>query len=405
MKLKLYSEFGTLKKVLMLRPGREIERLTPENTSELLFEDVPYLEAMQKEHDEYASLIKSSSDAKIYQVRQLMLEILRDLNLRRSLLDKVVRKDCSPEIKDEIVSLFSTAETVNLLIAGFTVNDLKKKFQSGILDSIDENEYLIPPSPNFYFMRDPSAVIQSGVINSNMKYSGRQIESTLIKTIFENHPEFKEAYHQVFPGNNRSGTIPTIEGGDVLVVSEKVLVIGCSERTESAAIREVAESVLKGGSVERVYEVKLPKRRNYMHLDTVFSLIDENLVLTYSEAMNAIAETSVYHYDRGNNVSSTLHKEQVNESLVSILKKEIGNLEIVETGYGFPEAASREQWYDGANVFAIGPRRVISYDRNKLTNRALRDRGVEVLEIRSSELSRGLGGPRCMALPVERDMI
>ncbi len=405
MKLKLHSEYGTLKKVLMLRPGREIERLTPENTSELLFEDVPYLEAMQKEHDEYVNLIKDSSEAKIYPVRQLLLEILRDVNQRSLLLDKVIRKDTNREIRDEIISKYSTAEAVNLIIAGLTVYDLKKKSKSPIFNSFGENDYLIPPSPNFYFMRDPSAVVQSGVINSNMKYSGRQIESALIKTIFENHPEFKEAYHQVFPAKNRSGNVPTIEGGDVLVVSQKVLVIGCSERTESAAIQEVAETVLKEGPVERVYEVKLPKRRNYMHLDTVFSLIDENLVLTYSEAMNSIAETSVYHYDPGNKTSAGLKKEQLNESLIAILKKEISNLEIVETGYGFPEVASREQWYDGANVFAIGPRRVISYDRNKITNRALRDRGVEVLEIRSSELSRGLGGPRCMALPVERDMI
>ena len=121
--------------------------------------------------------------------------------------------------------------------------------------------------------------------------------------------------------------------------------------------------------------------------------------------MNDIPETSVYHYDQESGGKPVLHKEQLNESLTTILKKEIPYLDIVETGYGFPEIASREQWYDGANVFAIGPRRVISYDRNKITNRALRDRGVEVLEIRSSELSRGLGGPRCMALPVERDLI
>lgn len=405
MKLKLFSEFGTLKKVLMMRPGKEIERLTPENTSELLFEDVPYLEAMQKEHDEYANLIKTSSDARVYHVRQLLLDILRDPGIRKSLIENVIRQNAYPELSEDILNLFSTAETVTLLIAGLTVRDLKKKSKTKILETLNEKDYLIPPSPNFYFMRDPSAVVQTGVINSNMKFSGRQVESTLIRAILKNHPEFREAYQQVFPSTSPAKSVPTIEGGDVLVVSRKVLAIGRSERTASEAIRQVAETVLSEGTVERVYEVALPKRRNYMHLDTVFSIIDENLVLTFSEAMNDIAETYVYRYHQNANGKGELHKEEINESLITILKKEIDNLEIVETGYGFSDAASREQWYDGANVFAIGPRKVISYDRNKLTNRALRDRGVEVIEIRSSELSRGLGGPRCMTLPVERDEI
>jgi arginine deiminase len=405
MKLKLFSEFGTIKKVLMLRPGKEIERLTPENTSELLFEDVPYLEAMQKEHDEYASLIRSSTDVKLYHVRQLLLDILRDADIRKSVIEKVLKKNSYPELCEDILSYYSTAETVTLLIAGLTVREMKIKSKIKVLHEMDDREYLIPPSPNFYFMRDPSAVVQTGVINSNMKYSGRQVESTLIRAILKNHYEFKEAYQQVFPSPKHSDTVPTIEGGDVLVVSKKVLAIGRSERTESEAIRQVAEAVLSEGTVERVYEVSLPRRRNYMHLDTVFSIIDENLVLTYSEAMSDIGETAVYRFNKKSDGTGELHKEQTGDSLITILKKEIRNLEVVETGYGFPEIASREQWYDGANVFAIGPRRVISYDRNKLTNRALRDRGVEVIETRSSELSRGLGGPRCMTLPVEREDI
>ena len=310
-----------------------------------------------------------------------------------------------PGLCDEILSYYSTAETVNLLIAGLTVQELKSKSKNFRPGDFKDNEYLIAPSPNFYFMRDPTAIVQNGVILSNMKYSGRQNESAIINLILKNHPEFRDAYSQVFPSPSLAGKIPTIEGGDVMVVSKKVLAIGCSERTESAAIMEVARQVLESGVVERVYEVKLPQRRNYMHLDTVFSSIDENLVLTFSEAMGDIPETYVFRGEPGPDGKFRLHKEQISESLISILKKEIKYLEIVETGYGYPEVASREQWYDGANVFAIGPRRVISYDRNRLTNRALRDRGVEVLEIRSSELSRGLGGPRCMALPVERDEI
>jgi arginine deiminase len=239
-----------------------------------------------------------------------------------------------------------------------------------------------------------------------MKFSGRQFESHIVKLIFTNHPEFKDHYKEVFPGDGDSDYCPTIEGGDVIVLSPKVLAIGCSERTQSESIQKVAEKVLADGKVERVYEVRLPTERNYMHLDTVFAIIDENLIITYPEAMNTLLETFVYRFDDvDENGKVSVHRESIKKSLISILKREIPHMEVVETGYGHPDYSSREQWYDGANVFAIGPRRVISYDRNKLTNRALRDKGVEVLEINSSELSRGLGGPRCMTMPIERKNI
>jgi arginine deiminase len=190
----------------------------------------------------------------------------------------------------------------------------------------------------------------------------------------------------------------------VIVLSDHALAIGNSERTDRKAIEEVARQVMKEGNVQRVYEVDLPTKRNFMHLDTVFTMIDENLIVTYPDAMDSILRTSVWHADEKDDKGNLqLKEERVNESIISILKKEIPYLEVIETGAGNPDIASREQWYDGANVFAVGPRRVISYNRNKFTNRALREIGVEVLEIPSSELSRGLGGPRCMTMPVDRN--
>lgn len=390
----------------MHRPGWEIERLTPQNTSELLFEDVPFLEAMQKEHDEYTKLIKDVTDAKVYRLRQLLLDILVDEHLKNSILKDALSQANQRNISEDIISTYSTAEIINLLISGLRVNEIKKKLPNFKNSELKEENYLIYPSPNLYFMRDPAAVIQNGVISSNMKYSGRQFESHLLKLIFTNHPEFKNFYHEVFPGDSKTNDCPTIEGGDVIVISPKVLAIGCSERTESRAIQKVAKRVLTERTVERVYEVKLPSKRNFMHLDTVFSIIDENLIVTYPEAMDTLLETFVYKLDSvSDNNEIKIHRESIKKSLISILKLEIPHLEVVKTGYGDPDFASREQWYDGANVFAIGPRRVISYDRNKLTNRALRDNGVEVLEIDSSELSRGLGGPRCMTMPIERKII
>jgi arginine deiminase len=236
-----------------------------------------------------------------------------------------------------------------------------------------------------------------------MKFSGRQRESNLLRLIFNNHPTFRDDFKMIYPTPDLLDDPPTIEGGDVIVLSKKALAIGCSERTEVKAVEAVAKQVFKDDEVERVYEVNLPAKRNFMHLDTVFTIIDENLVVTYPDAMNSILQTCVYRKTgEDENGTPTVHRECINESIINVLKDEILYLEVIETGDGNPDFASREQWYDGANVFAISPRRVISYNRNKFTNRALKAVGVEVLETSSSELSRGLGGPRCMTMPLQR---
>jgi arginine deiminase len=323
--------------------------------------------------------------------------------LKSSLLKKTLTKSASTYLMDDILERYSTAECASMLIAGIKVKELKKKIRGLQISKLDEEDYIINPSPNLYFMRDPAAIVQDGVICSHMKFSGRQGESSLLKSIFENHPDFKEIYIPVYPSHSIEKDTPSIEGGDVIVLSEKALAIGCSERTDEKAIQLVASQILHTSTVERVYQVDLPSKRNFMHLDTVFTLIDENLIVTYPEAMESILQTCVYKKNgEDKNGDIILHKECVNESIISVLEKEIQYLEVVETGDGNPDFSSREQWYDGANVFAVSPRKVISYNRNKFTNRALREAGVEVLETSSSELSRGLGGPRCMTMPLWR---
>lgn len=405
MDLTLHSEYGALKTVITHRPGHEIERLSPFNTYELLFEDVPYLEVMQKEHDEFTNLIRQTTGATVLRLHDLLVEIFRDRNILRDLFSKELRPQGLSEYIDDILARYSTAECANILIAGIKVRELKRKFHCAILEKKDNADYLIQPCPNQYFMRDPAAVVQNGVICSQMKYPSRQRESVLIKLIFENHPLFKNIFKQVYPPGKTAGKIPAIEGGDVIVLSPKALIIGNSQRTDSEAIKQVAARVLKDERVEKVYEVDLPAKRNYMHLDTVFTVIDENLVVTYPDAMNSVLKTNIYRKggedDEGN---ATLDVEIAEASITSVLKNDVKHLEIIETGAGNPDFSSREQWYDGANVLAIGPRRVISYNRNKFTNNALREAGVEVVETSSSELSRGLGGPRCMTMPVERQV-
>ncbi len=405
MNLKLNSEFGKLRAVITHRPGKEIERLTPANTSELLFEDVPYLEGMQTEHDEFRTLIRDAVNARVYRLRDLLIETLRDVQLKTELFKSLLHRMNSSALLEDLLARYSNAECASMLVAGIKVKELRKKIGGAYIESLEKEKYIINPSPNLYFMRDPAAVVQAGVICSYMKFSGRQEESSLLKIIFQNHPDFRDIFNPIYPVDE-AGDVPTIEGGDIIVLSDKALAIGCSERTDAGAIEMVAKQVFKLSGVERVYQVDLPSKRNFMHLDTVFTIIDENLIVTFPEAMNSVLQTCVYRQKGVNEEGEILiDKEIINDSIITVLKKEIPFLEVVETGAGNPDFSSREQWYDGANVFAVSPRRVISYNRNKFTNRALKEAGVEVIETSSSELSRGLGGPRCMTMPLWREDI
>ncbi|MFC4874335.1 arginine deiminase family protein [Negadavirga shengliensis] len=401
MDLRINSEYGTLKSVMVHRPGKEIDRLTPYNKKLLLFEDVPYLEEMQREHDFFTTLIRQSTGAEVYLFHELLMEVLSDKALLCQLMSEALSVSRLENLTEILMEMLSTSECATALVAGIKVHEVKRKVKDIRLDNLMDLAFLIPPSPNLYFQRDTAAITPGGIFFSSMRMEERQREANMVRKIFEHHPKFKDKIVQRYPIDGH-GSPASIEGGDIIILSEKAVAIGNSERTDEKAIYHAAKSLIAEGTVERVYEVHLPKKRNFMHLDTVFTILDENLILTYPDAFQAVLKTSLYTLKEDNGDQVHIKRTVLKESLLGILQKEIPHLEIIHTGHGNPDYALREQWYDGANVFGIGPRRVISYNRNKYTNRALRDVGVEVLEIPSSELSRGLGGPRCMTMPISR---
>lgn len=401
MHLTINSEFGALKEVIVHRPGREIDRLTPYNKHLLLFEDVPYLEEMQREHDVFTQLISEKCGAQVYYFDKLLGDILSEEKVRDELIREALAVSRLEHLSDELLGVLSKDQCGQALIAGIKVHEVRGSISSRALADLLDLAFLIPPCPNLYFQRDAAAIVPGGIIFSSMRLLQRQREANMVCKIFKNHPLFKDKIQQVYPTTTHSNN-HSIEGGDIILLSDKAVAIGCSERTDEKAVYQVAKSLIVDGPIERVYEVHLPKKRNFMHLDTVFTILDKNKVLTYPDALQAVKHTSVYTRkvadSKGINIKRTLLKMPLRE----VLKKEIPGMEIIGTDKVNQEYALREQWFDGANVFTTGPGQVISYNRNKHTNQALRDNGIEVLEMPSSELSRGLGGPRCMSLPIAR---
>ena len=404
MNLAINSEFGTLQTVLMHRPGNEIDRLTPYNKKLLLFEDVPYLEEMQREHDVFTNLIRDGCGARVYFFHELLMEVLTQQPLLREIMHEALAASRMTHLTDELLGVLSLEESAGALIAGLKVHEVRRRVSLKALTDLMDLAYLIPPCPNLYFQRDTAAVSPGGMLFSSMRLPERQREANMVRSIFENHPNFKDRIKKNYPLDNQNNP-PSIEGGDVIILSEKAVAIGCSERTEEKAIYHVAKSLIMEGTVERIYEVQLPKKRNFMHLDTVFTILDKNLVLTYPDAIQSVEKISMYTRKSDHGEQLHIKRTVLEEPLLKVLEREIPDLEIIGAGKVNQDYALREQWFDGANVFTIGPGKVISYNRNKYTNRALRDFGIEVHEIPSSELSRGLGGPRCMSMPISREPV
>ncbi|GAA0719368.1 arginine deiminase [Clostridium malenominatum] len=397
----VYNEIGKLKSVLLHCPGEEIENIVPDYLRRLLFDEIAYLDQARREHNQFADILRNEGVEVIY-LTDLMAEVLEDAEVRKEFLKEFMEegKVVTGGLQEAIIEFldpYSPKEFIKKCIAGVRKEELKHIKPKSLGDMV-KNPYpfYLDPIPNMYFQRDPFASIGNGISLNVMANETRNRETIFAKYIFKYHPRFKGVPRWY----NRDKTHP-IEGGDILVLSDKVLAVGISDRTEPIAIERLAYNLLSSQeSFETVLAFDIPKTRAFMHLDTVFTMVDYDKFTIYP---GIEAPLDVYSITKGKNNEISIKYEQ--DDLSNTLKKYLNlpAVNLIRCGDGDSIAASREQWNDGSNTLAISPGKVVCYNRNRVTNEALRRNNIEVLEFESYELSRGRGGPRCMSMPLVRE--
>lgn len=406
--LHITSEIGTLKTVMVHRPGAELENLTPEYLTELLFDDIPYLDVAQKEHDAFTDLLRSRGVEVLY-LDQTAAEALADDDVRKAFVDEMLSASKQGERRvttalREYLLAMSPLEMVQKVMAGVRKDEvtLPPEHQQQLHDMVEHSHYpfYLDPMPNLYFTRDPAATIGNGLTINRMHWPARRRESLFMKYIIMHHPRF--AGHHVPVWYDRDNHF-SMEGGDELVISRDTMVIGLSERTTPEAIETMATKLFAGSQFKKVIAIEIPKSHAFMHMDTVFTMIDRDKFTIHPEIRDRGGKLNMFVLEkREGQEYPQITKET---DLEHVLRVALGldHVELIECGGGDRISAAREQWNDGSNTLAIAPGVVVTYDRNYVTNKILRDHGIEVLEISGAELGRGRGGPRCMSMPMIRE--
>ncbi len=397
------SEIGRLKRVMLHRPGGELENLMPEYLERLLFDDIPYLREAQREHDAFADCLRGQGVEVVY-LTDLVVESITDDTVRQDLLrqflaESGVEDQRTRDRLEEYLGEMPDREMVAAMMAGVRKSQLRDRGGSlGDYLSAAEDEYpfAVDPLPNLYFTRDPFATIGTGVSIHKMHTATRNRETLFGKFIFAHHPVYRNA-----PQWYDRGETTSLEGGDILVLSPEVLAVGISQRTREDSIDTLAQTVLsQSKTFRKVLAFNIPKTRSFMHLDTVFTMVDYDKFTVHPNILSSI---TVFVMELDENGKMQIRQED--GRLEDILKEhlELDSVTLIPCGRGSEIDAAREQWSDGSNTLAIAPGEVVVYSRNYVTNRSLEEAGVRIHVIPSAELSRGRGGPRCMSMPLWRD--
>lgn len=400
--LNVTSEIGKLKAVLLHKPGTELEKLTPDYLSQLLFDDIPWLKKMRVEHDEFAEILRQRG-TQVYYVDELLTEVLQNKETKASFVKELLStcventKELNHTLYEHILEM-PAKNVAEISISGLSKKDLPEMNRELSLSEYVHSDYplFINPIPNLYFMRDPAAVMGQGISINSMYTDARRREPMIIKYIYEHNPLFKKEHSQIW----YDYSIPhSMEGGDMLVLSKEVVAIGCSQRTSANGIEHLAKKLFASQSgIKEVLAVQIPPLRAFMHLDTVFTMIDYDKFTIYPGIQDKVRVFKLTPSKNGIKVS-------MENDLVESLKKSLRlpAIDLIQSGGGDPITAAREQWNDSTNTLAIAPGVVVTYGRNEASNEVLRQHGLEVLEIEGSELVRGRGGPRCMSMPLVRE--
>jgi len=392
------TEVGTLRAVILHRPGAELQRLTPRNNDRLLFDGMPWVARAQEEHDAFAELLRSRG-VEVLLLSQLLTEALASGAARMHGISAAVdaRRLGSPLAQELSAYLRSLAPEplAHVLMAGMTFNELP--FGENELSLVRRMhhgaDFVIDPLPNLLFTRDSSFWIGARVAITSLALPARVRETSLTDLIYAHHPRFlgvRRAYE------SRSAPV---EGGDVLLLAPGVVAVGVGERTTPAGAEALARSLFDDGLAHTVLAVPIAQERAQMHLDTVCTMVDSDAVVMYPNIVDSLSAFTIRRTSGGVEIDRAA--PFVNAAAEAM---GIGKLRVIDTGLD-PVTAEREQWDDGNNTLALAPGVVVAYERNSETNARLEDSGIEVLRISASELGTGRGGPRCMSCPVARDPI
>ena len=405
MAIDVRSEIRPLKKVLLHRPGSELEQLVPNSMEQLRFDDIPYLRGAQAEHDAFARTLREQGVEVVY-LSDLTAQTLEgsDALRRRFVEDFIHRSGCvadsyREELTEVLLSLPTARELVCKTMTGIRFDELPRRGR-GSLSSLrsDRTHFVLDPIPNLYFTRDPFASIGRGVSLHHMYSVTRSRETIYSDYFLHYHPEF-------------AGQVPfyytpdepfSLEGGDILNLSAETIAVGISQRTMPEAVERLAQNIFRdeAAQIRRVLAFDIPSTRAFMHLDTVLTQIDRDKFLVHPNILERLQIFELTPGKRG-----AVKVRRLDESAGAVLAEAVGvdRVQLLQCGGGDQIAAQREQWNDGSNALCLRPGTVIAYDRNYVTNDMMEEAGIRVLRIPSGELSRGRGGPRCMSMPLVRE--